>query len=122
MSENERQEWLDSLQEGDEVAIPFKSTGVQCWHITTVSKITPTRRIRVDEGKREYSNKGEERRRDLGYSQIVPVMDHMREMMRRRRLVGFLSNTRFSDYTTECLEKLVGLIAQEKEQNNNDRT
>ena len=43
MYENENQQWLDNLKEGDEVAIQCYKFRSSTYWITTISKITPTR-------------------------------------------------------------------------------
>lgn len=52
MNETERREWISNLKEGDKVANEHYDSwrGGSYYHIYTVKKITPTGKIRLDNG------------------------------------------------------------------------
>lgn len=100
-----KQEWLDSLKEGDKVAIRSYGLGGG-FSIRTITRITPKRIIKV--GTYEYNSKGEQRgleRWDRG-SDILPITQEILDYLEKTKLVREISNTKFSELS---LEKLRGI-------------
>ena len=120
MNETERREWLSNLKEGDKVANEYYNSwrGGSYYQIYTVKKITPTGKIRLDNGVLLNSN-GRYYPRDVWGSNsydIEPVTDEILEAIRIRKLKIKLSSnieSIFKDYN------LMGMSLEDLETINN---
>ena len=105
MNETERREWLSNLKEGNKVANEHYNTwrGGSYYQIYTVKKITPTGKIRLDNGVLLNSN-GRYYPRDVWGSNsynIEPVTDEILNSIKTRKIKNKLcSNIEsiFKDY------------------------
>ena len=120
MNELERREWLSNLKEGDKVANEHYNSwrGGSYYKIYTVKKITPTGKIRLDDGILLNSN-GRYYPRDVWNSNsydIEPVTEEILEVIRIRKLKIKLSSnieSIFKDYN------LMGMSVDDLEAINN---
>ena len=120
MNETERREWLSNLKAGDKVANkhynPWRDGSY--YEIYTVKKITPTGKIRLDNGVLLYSN-GRYYPRDAWHSNsynIEPITDEILEAIRIRKLKIKLNDKIskiFKDYN------LMGMSVEDLETINN---
>ena len=121
MNETERREWLSNLKEEDQVANEHYNSwrGGSYYQIYTVKKITPTGKIRLDNGVLLNQN-GKYYNRDVwgggeDYN-IEPVTDEILEAIRIRKLKIKLSSnieSIFKDYN------LMGMTVEDLEAINN---
>ena len=106
MNELERREWLSNLKSGDQVANEHYNTwrGESYYQIYTVKKITPTGKIRLDNGVLLNSN-GKYYNRDVwgggeDYN-VEPVTDEILNSIKTRKIKKKLSSnieSIFKDY------------------------
>lgn len=121
MNDTERREWLSNLKEGNKVANEHYNSwrGGSYYQIYTVKKITPTGKIRLDNGVLLNQN-GKYYNRDVwgggeDYN-IEPVTDEILEAIRIRKLKIKLSSnieSIFKDYN------LMGMSIEDLEAINN---
>ena len=105
MNELERKEWISNLKEGDKVANEHYNSwrGGSYYQIYTVKKITPTGKIRLDNGVLLNSN-GRYYPRDVWNSNsynIEPVTDEILNSIKTRKIKNKLSSnieSIFKDY------------------------
>ena len=95
--------WLKDLKPGDEVAID--NSGI--WHrnyyvISKVTKITPTGRIKLENGRQFFKN-GMEIGGSSYFSPLRQITPEIREFIKRRELLGKLK-----------FEKFAGLLSSER--------
>ena len=121
MNDTERREWLSNLKEGDQVANKHYNTwrDGSYYEIYTVKKITPTGKIRLDNGVLLNQN-GKYYNRDIWGSgedyNIEPVTDEILEAIRIRKLKIKLNDKIskiFKDYN------LMGMTVEDLEAINN---
>ena len=106
MNETERREWLSNLKSGDQVANEHYNSwrGGSYYQIYTVKKITPTGKIRLDNGVLLNQN-GKYYNRDVwgggeDYN-IEPVTDEILNSIKTRKIKNKLSSnieSIFKDY------------------------
>ena len=121
MNETERKEWISNLKEGDKVANEHYNSwrGGSYYQIYTVKKITPSGKIRLNNGILLNQN-GKYYNRDVwgggeDYN-IEPVTDEILEAIRIRKLKIKLSSnieSIFKDYN------LMGMSVEDLETINN---
>lgn len=121
MNETERREWLSNLKEGNKVANEHYNTwrGGSYYQIYTVKKITPTGKIRLDNGVLLNQN-GKYYNRDVwgggeDYN-IEPVTDEILNSIKTRKIKKKLSSnieSIFKDYN------LMGMSVEDLEAINN---
>ncbi|WP_268623920.1 hypothetical protein [Paenibacillus alvei] len=102
---NKRQEWLDSLQVGDEVIVssPYRKS------IANIERITPTRRIVV--GNITFNSSGMEMAASWSPHSIWEVTPEKREEIHRAAMIGKLtSQTKWYTCTTEQLETVLSIL------------
>lgn len=106
MNETERKEWISNLKEGDKVANEHYNSwrGGSYYKIYTVKKITPTGKIRLDNGVLLNQN-GKYYNRDVWGSgedyNIEPVTDEILNSIKTRKIKNKLSSnieSIFKDY------------------------
>lgn len=120
MNETERREWLSNLKSGDQVANEHYNSwrGGSYYQIYTVKKITPTGKIRLDNGVLLNSN-GRYYPRDVWNSNsydIEPVTDEILNSIKTRKIKNKLSSnieSIFKDYN------LMGMSVEDLEAINN---
>jgi hypothetical protein len=106
----ERQEWLDSLKEGDKVALRHNGYSTDSYLIREITRITPKRIIKV--GNIEYNNKGQQRGRgtwDRGVD-IVPITQDILNRIEKSRLVSEISDINFKTVPLEKLRKIAEIL------------
>jgi len=106
------QEWLDSLKEGDKVAVDVGSYRSTFYKISNVVKITPTRMIKTSCG-RTYNNDGRERGKSSTWDKttfLQPVTAEIEETVERYTLLHRIKETKFNDLSTEVLREIIKLV------------
>ncbi|QST02415.1 hypothetical protein IMZ31_23480 (plasmid) [Pontibacillus sp. ALD_SL1] len=89
----ERQEWLEGLKEGDKVAVQTHTAFGTRYELKPVTRITPTRIIKVD-GK-QYTSEGREKGVRSTWdirSTLQPITKDVLEHRERAKLIGKLGN------------------------------
>jgi len=111
-----RQEWLDSLKEGDSVAYNFGGFGYKNYKITTISKITPKRLFIVDELR--FNKEGIYRFDSMWSTRytLQPVTDEITEKVKTKNMLHILSKVQFHELDLETLEKIVHVIFPENKE------
>lgn len=97
--------WLDSLQEGDEVAIESRSYGIK-YDIYKVNRITPSRIIKV--GSWTFDKSGRQRG-DTTWGRgvyIGPITENVKKHIRRRKILHELKTAKFDDLHLKHLEQI----------------
>ena len=85
MSKDKREGWLAEIKVGDEIGV--RTSSYNC-RLETVTKITPTGRIRTEDS--EYSPNGHERNPAFGWNGgfIVPMTPEKKRLLRLNHLIG----------------------------------
>lgn len=102
------QKWLDNLQVGDKVLIRTRmSIG-----ITTIEKITKTRRIVTKNGYR-FNADGSEygRGSSWGYYGIEPVTDNVIQELKMRKIAKELGEVNWHKVSFANLEKIAEILS-----------
>jgi hypothetical protein len=106
------QEWVDSLKEGDEVAVDIGSFSFPSVVILTVEKITPSRIIKTSNGY-TFNKHGEERGNNDAWSskkRLMPITDVILEKIERKNLTSIIENVKASDLSLETLRDIVDIL------------
>jgi hypothetical protein len=107
----QRQQWLNSLQIGDEVAVDYgRNYG---YKIGKITRITPTRRFTVEGKGCTFGNDGVEMgRRDVwgGRSRMRQVTDQIREDIARSDALFHLRDFKFDRLSTQQLHDILKII------------
>jgi hypothetical protein len=109
--DNNRQKWLDSLVEGDEVAIETGAYGFREYAIVKIDRITPTRIFKIYNT--SFDKNGEERgNRDrwTATKSIEPVTEKILNSIQRKNLLRQVNEIDFSKLTIEQLESIVETV------------
>lgn len=104
----EEKAWLEGLKEGDQVAMNVGSYGYPNYKIATITKITPTRIIKTDDG-RVFNSNGRERGSTSKWGRnvsIEPVTATLFEKIERNHLITKLSRMKLEELPTELLQKI----------------
>lgn len=112
-----KQEWLDSLQIGDKVAMDIGSYGYSRYSIATITKVTPTRRITTSNG-RVFNANGSEYGKGSNWGSgtyLEPVTNDIRERILRNKLISELKEINFEGLTTEQLLSIQSIVKKENE-------
>lgn len=86
----DKQEWIKALKVGDKVAIrSYQRWGVSPYTVATINKITPTGRLKLDNGK-EFNADGSLRGGGSWSitSNIEPITDEVLSVIRKHKLVS----------------------------------
>jgi hypothetical protein len=110
----ERQMWLDSLNEGDYVAINYSSFGVN-WVIKKIEKITPKRYITVDGNK--YNSKGISTGESYHQKSLEPVTQEIKDHVLKRRLINQIEKVDLKNMSLEKLQAIYEVVKSEIETN-----
>jgi hypothetical protein len=98
---DQRQQWLNSLKVGDEVAVRHKSwSGRAPYTISVITKITPTRMFDV-EGFTRIKNDG---------GGMIPVTDEIRNEVARSKAAYFIKHLDWNKLTTQQLLDVLKII------------
>lgn len=112
--EQDRNEWLKGLKEGDEVAYDtVRYGGERNYVIKTVKKITPTGKIRLDDGTL-FDENGEHRSGSgwyRTYYRLVPLDQDVKDSIRRNQLLYELGNVDFKKFPLDKLEEIMKIIS-----------
>jgi hypothetical protein len=104
------QEWLDSLVQGDKVALRYNGWGSDGYSIREITRITPKRIIKV--GVLEYNSNGKQR--GLGTwdrgADLLQITQEILNHIEKSRLVKEISNTKFSELSLEKLREITELL------------
>lgn len=112
----DRKQWLEQLKEGDSVAIKTGSYGRRYYVIRKITRITPTRRITLDDGSKfnnngiEMGNKG----RWNPSETIEPITQEILDSIQREKLLYQISNTKFQSFSLDSLKKIAEIIRIEE--------
>lgn len=109
--DNERETWLASLKEGDEVAVKYGDH----YAITTIKRITPTRIIKTDNGgefKGGYMKTGTWGTWAPHYKYIVPVTQEIKDTIKRKKLISKVASVRPTDMTLDQLERINAILEE----------
>jgi hypothetical protein len=101
------QEWLDSLKAGDEVALRISYFPGFNYNIKQVTKVTPTRIIKV--GGYEFDSKGRERGRKSSWGRgasIEPVTGEVLGIIEKKELLTQINSTKFETLPLEALRTI----------------
>jgi hypothetical protein len=106
-----KQEWLNSLQVGDKVAMDIGSYGAVRYSISQITKITPTRRMTTANG-RTFKANGTEYGSGGSFSSVwlQPVTDTIKERIERSYLISHIKGIKFEELSTEQLRKIKDII------------
>lgn len=115
---NEKKQWLESLQVGDSVAIRKGSFGHGYYVLDKIRKITPTRRFSL-EGLNgvTFSSDGKEMGKKDTWSprlNIEPVTQNILDDIARKKYLDKIRVTDFKDFPLETLQDIYSLIQKEK--------
>lgn len=108
-----KQEWLDSLKEGDKVALKSFYHSSFNYDIKEITKITPTRIIKV--GGYEFNSDGRQRGRASAWGRSIylePVKQDVLDMVERNKLCTKVKNTKFETLTLDQLRKIDQIISE----------
>lgn len=108
----QRQQWLNGLQIGDEVAVDYGRIN-RTYMIGKINRITPTRRFTVDGKACTFGNDGREMGRNGHWdipSRMHPVTDEIREAIARHNALYHIKNLRFETLTTQQLLDVLKVI------------
>lgn len=113
----ERQQWLNGLNVGDEVAVDYGRRGG--YHIGKITRITPTRRFTVEGKGCTFGNDGWEMvgksRGSWGYcrSKIQPVTDEIKQAIVRAEAISYINAyLRVDNLSTQQLLDILKVIQQ----------
>lgn len=111
---DEKQKKLDELKEGDQVAI---ETGFNFrnYKITTITRITPTRRIKTESGD-EFNKDGYERtsKNMWGHrKRLEPITPEIIDFIKRKKAINKIDNFDIKKLSTDQLERMVAIINEQ---------
>lgn len=101
---SERQEWLDSLQVGDEVVV---SSSYRTY-IAKIDRITPTRRFKI--GNVTFKPTGTETGQSWSLRSIWEATPERREEINRGCMIGKLTNVKWHTCTTDQLKAIINIL------------
>lgn len=110
MTNEQRKQWLATLNIGDEVA--FRAGFENSWYLATIDRITPTRRFFC--GGRQFDNNGRCRGDNYGAASIEPVTQEVRDAVRNRKIVRRLRDVVWSNLSLDSLRRIVAILDEEK--------
>lgn len=110
LNREEKQVWLDGLREGDRVLI----TSRHFKGITTIEKITKTRRIKVKNGQ-QFNSDGSQygRGTSWNYFDIDPVTDEVLLEFKMKRLISKMEAVNWKLVNYGDLKKIAGILGFE---------
>ena len=115
MISEERNNWINSLKEGDKVAVRINNYGQgEYYVIKTIKRITPTGKIRLDDNELYNSNGYKSGDEYSNGTWIIPVTDKIMRNIKRRRLLYKVSNFDFKMLTLEKLENIIEIITEKE--------
>lgn len=106
------QEWVDSLKEGDSVAIDVGGYRTTDYRITKIIKITPTRIIKTESG-HTFKSDGRERGKTSSWDRathLEPVTPKIEEMVEMEELLSQIRNAKFDELPLDTLRKIGELL------------
>lgn len=109
---DKKQEWLDSLQVGDEVAMDVGSYGYRKYVKATITKITPKRRLSASNGK-TFNPDGSEYGKGSSWSKpadLLPMTQDIAEHIERNTLLNLIENTKFDKCSLEQLRSIQAIL------------
>ena len=113
MTREEYDNWIKSLKEGDKVAVRVNNYGQGGYYIIkTIKRITPTRKIRLDNNELYDSNGYKSGSEYSIGTWIRPVTDKVMRNIKHRELLYKVSNFDFKMLTLEKLEKIIEIIIE----------
>lgn len=104
---DQRQQWLNSLKVGDEVAMIHGGWGYRDYTIHTVSNITPSRMIDVN--RYRFNNDGRERGNHYG-RKIEQVTDKIRQDILHKQAISEIRCITWEKLTTQQLLDVLKII------------
>ncbi|MDN7179070.1 hypothetical protein M0D69_13815 [Caballeronia sp. SEWSISQ10-4 2] len=100
-------DWLMSLKEGDEVAIPDRSRYNRAPHITTVLRVTATQIVVKEYAQEVRYNRYDGTRRGTGFATLKPVTDEVRAQVKRANDCDWLRTLTLRDADIEKIPPYV---------------
>lgn len=117
--EQSRQEWLESLKEGDVVAIRKGSFGYGYYVLHKIEKITKSRRFKLSGmGDTQFSNNGSEMGKKDTWSprlSMEPVTQKILDEIRRKKILEEINRVDFKSMPLEMLEEVYSAIKKDGE-------
>lgn len=110
---DDNQEWLDSLKEGDMVALRIFTYSNFKYRIAKITRITPTRIIKVDGY--EFNKNGKQRGRSTwGYNiYLEPITQDILDEVEKEKLFRRLNNIKFQELSLDKLRKISDVVDSE---------
>jgi hypothetical protein len=103
MDNKDYEQWLDSLQPGDEVCHYSRWHG---YRITRIIKITPTRQMKTEDG---YVFRGGYDRTGSEWVHIQPVTHEIKQGIWRKNAISTVRNLEFSELTDDQLKSILDI-------------
>jgi hypothetical protein len=105
---DQRQQWLNSLKVGDEVAVNYSKT----YLIGKIERITPTRRFRVEGKSCTFDSGGKEMGGDAwgGWAKMQPVTNEIMDRIARFEAARVIKVFDWSTLTTQQLLDVLKII------------
>jgi hypothetical protein len=112
MIKYDREEWLLSLKEGDLVALESGSWGYKNFNLQRISKITPTRRFNLDNGRKFDNNGFLMGHKDQWTSRpaIRPYDQYVKDHLEREALLLTISRMNTKDLHLDQLRAIVKVL------------
>lgn len=111
------QEWLDSLKEGDEVALKTYTGWGRAepnYKVTKVIKITPTRRIKVEAyGNLQFDSKGRPFGSSMRDVKLMPYGQEVKNAIRKNNLIYILDQIKMNDLPLDKIERIAAIIKED---------
>lgn len=108
----ERQAWLDNLKVGDEVCVDKSKFGEKQQSIVKVTKITPTRKIRVMNYNSLFNKYGEYNN-GWSYTTLEIPTQKIRQEIRDKNRQGYVKNTDWSQVSQDKINRIYEILKSE---------
>jgi hypothetical protein len=105
----ERKEWLAGLKVGDEVCVYESHYGETRHTITTIVKITPTRKFRIMNNSNQFNEDGESRN-GWYHSTLIPSTPEEKQGIRDRNRRHYIKNIDYSQVSQESVNKIYDIL------------
>jgi carbohydrate-selective porin OprB len=108
----DREEWLASLKEGDQVAVSYGGWGRTNFMIERIERITPTRRFTLRTG-RKFDNSGHAMGHNDKWSSrpsIRPYDQYVKDQLETEKLSSKVGNLQTSKMTLDQLRRIAAIM------------
>lgn len=111
MNTQERQEWLDSLKEGDKVALNLSRHGGRSYEITEITRVTPNRQFRLKSNPTLLFKKGGDCHPDrFYYYHVEPITEEIVQHINRKVYLSKAKSAILATLTTNQLKRIYDII------------